>query len=100
MKQLYSLSILSLIYLSAEAQNVGIGTSSPQQKLEVAGWVELGNESEGSSGTAGSIRYHSVGKIQFYNGTAWIDLLSTNNSGDYTKGSQKIEHINRSMFMI
>lgn len=85
MKQLYSLSILSLIYLSADSQNVGIGTSSPQQKLEVAGWVELGNESEGSSGTAGSIRYHSVGKIQFYNGTAWIDLLSTNNSGDYIK---------------
>ncbi len=85
MKQLYSLSILSLIYLNADSQNVGIGTSSPQQKLEVAGWVELGNESEGASGTAGAIRYHSIGKIQFHNGTAWIDLLSTNNSGDYIK---------------
>lgn len=85
MRKLYSLSILSLIYLNVDSQNVGIGTSSPQQKLEVAGWIELGNESEGSTGTAGTLRYYSTGKIQFFNGSDWIDLLSINNSGDYVK---------------
>lgn len=83
MKQLYTCILCVCILVSAKAQNVGIGASNPQQKLEVAGWIELGNESEGSSGTAGSIRYNTLGKIQFHNGTAWIDILSANNSGDY-----------------
>lgn len=84
MKKIYSIFFLAFPFI-ASSQNVGVGTSSPQQKLEVAGWIELGNESEGSSGTAGSIRYHTAKKIQFHDGTTWVDLLSTNNSGDYIK---------------
>lgn len=83
MKHIYTLLLSTCVFVSAFAQNVGIGTSTPQQKLEVAGWIELGDESEGSSGTAGSVRYHSLGKIQFHNGTVWVDILSTGNSGDY-----------------
>ncbi len=84
MKKFYALFISATPFI-AIAQNVGVGTSTPQQKLEVAGWVELGNESEGSTGTAGTIRYYTTGKIQFHNGTTWVDLLSTDNSGDYIK---------------
>ncbi len=79
--------LISILIISsaliASAQNVGIGTPSPNQKLEVAGWIELGNQTEGTTGTAGSIRYHSVSKlIQYHDGTSWIDLLPASAAGD------------------
>lgn len=61
---------------------MGIGTTVPDQRLDVKGWVELGDEITGIAGTAGSIRYHSAAKIQFHDGTQWIDLLAANNVDD------------------
>lgn len=81
-KLLPPLILLLLCYVSS-AQNVGVGTSSPNQKLEVAGWIELGNQTEGVTGTAGAIRYHSVSKtIQYFDGSTWIDLLTASGAGD------------------
>lgn len=83
MKSIYTIASLLLFSIIANAQNVGIGTPSPNQKLEVAGWIELGNQTEGTTGTAGSIRYHSVSKrIQYFDGTSWIDLLPATAAGD------------------
>lgn len=83
MKNLLLPFALLLFSYTAFAQNVGVGTNSPNQKLEVAGWIELGNQTEGTTGTAGAIRYHSVSKrIQYYDGTAWIDLLPASAAGD------------------
>lgn len=83
MKKLLLPITLSFFSYIAFAQNVGVGTNTPNQKLEVAGWIELGNQTEGTTGTAGAIRYHSVSKrIQYFDGTAWIDLLPASAAGD------------------
>ncbi|GIV35478.1 MAG: hypothetical protein KatS3mg031_3013 [Chitinophagales bacterium] len=71
-----------IISKTAFAQNVGIGTSNPGQKLDVAGWLRLGDESASGTNTEGSIRYHSGKKLQFYDGTQWIDILSSS-AGDH-----------------
>jgi hypothetical protein len=45
------------------AQNVGVGTSSPNQRLDVNGWIKLGNNTSTSSGNSdavGSIRYNTT----------------------------------------
>jgi hypothetical protein len=70
----YSLSGLLLalgLAPSLQAQNVGIGTTSPAQKLDVQGWVELGDENVTGSGTAGALRYNTGQFVEFYDGTAW-----------------------------
>lgn len=85
MKNIFITSFLLIGSLLATAQtgNVGIGTPMPNQRLDVAGWIELGNQTEGTAGTAGSIRYHSISKlIQYHDGTSWIDLLPASAAGD------------------
>lgn len=83
MKSIFTVASLLIFSFIAHAQNVGVGTNTPNQKLEVAGWIELGNQTEGTTGTAGSIRYHSVLKlIQYFDGTSWIDLLPASAAGD------------------
>lgn len=61
----------------AWAQNVGIGAPVPAQKLDVEGWIELGDETQGGAGpaTEGSIRYNNAGNvIEYYDGTAWVAI--------------------------
>lgn len=83
MRVLFTLSVILFFVDYLSAQNVGIGTTQPNQKLEVAGWIELGNQTEGITGTAGSIRYHTVSKtIQYFDGTTWVDLLPASAAGD------------------
>lgn len=75
--------ILIVSSVFAQTGNVGIGTSNPLQRLDVAGWVGLGDQTEGTTGTAGAIRYNSITKvIQYYDGTSWIDLLPAGAGGD------------------
>jgi hypothetical protein len=88
---------------SDEAGNVGIGTSTPRSKLEVAGGVQIGDDTSACSLTkVGTLRYSSS-SVQFCNGSAWqaFDVAGsgvtfatpgtsgtapnwTNNSGVYT----------------
>lgn len=83
MKSIYTIASILFFTIVSHAQNVGVGTSTPNQKLEVAGWIELGNQTEGVTGTEGSIRYHSVSKvIQYFDGTTWVDLLPASAAGD------------------
>lgn len=68
-----------------QAQNVGIGTASPNQKLDVEGWLQLGDESTGTIGTPGAIRYNSGGFMEYHDGIAWRQFGSgwslTGNAG-------------------
>ncbi len=56
-----------------EDGNVGIGTTTPKAKLDVAGEVKLGNTGAAcNADTAGAVRYNSGSKImEFCDGAAW-----------------------------
>jgi len=60
------------IVISEGSGNIGIGTTSPSEKLEVNGGIKVGF----SGGThAGTIRWNSsTSKLQVYDGTVWINL--------------------------
>jgi len=54
---------------------VGIGTTSPQAKLEVNGAIKIGTQDTCNANTAGTIRYNSTSKeLQLCNGTNWSIL--------------------------
>jgi hypothetical protein len=54
------------------SQNVGIGTTAPQQRLDVAGWLQVGDETSGASASSGGVlRYNSAGYLEVYNGSNW-----------------------------
>lgn len=71
--------------------NVGIGTTSPQTKLDVAGAIKIGSEATCNANTAGAIKYDSSAK-KFYgcNGDSWLSLDQQSCGGSVTfnyKGS-------------
>ena len=52
--------------------NVGIGTNSPTEKLEVNGAIKIGSTSAATP-TAGTIRFNTTtSKFEGYDGTAWV----------------------------
>ncbi len=54
------------------AGNVGIGTTTPTEKLEVNGAIKIG-ETSAATPTAGTIRFNSTtNKFEGYDGTAWV----------------------------
>ncbi|MDP6908835.1 MAG: hypothetical protein QF371_04975, partial [Flavobacteriales bacterium] len=69
---LLTLSIAIGLYGLTEAQNVGVDVAVPQQKLDVAGGMRIGNT---STGLAGSLRWNSP-NFQFHDGTQWITLIA------------------------
>ena len=54
-------------YYFRGAGKIGIGTTSPGQKLEVNGGVKIGDTSQGSPG---SLRFNN-GKLQVYQDSQW-----------------------------
>src|SRR3712207_339418 len=74
MKQLLSLLLILLISITVCAQNVGIGTTNPRQKLDAAGGVKIGTTTEGIPGT---IRWNGANTdFEGYTGTAWKSLTN------------------------
>ena len=72
---------------------VGIGTTEPAARLEVAGQIKIaaGTEDCTTGADAGRIRYSASNELQYCNGTAWQtvgtgagagDLLASNNLSD------------------
>jgi hypothetical protein len=60
--------------LGGGGANVGIGTTTPASRLDVAGGVKLGDDvATCAAAKAGTIRYNT-GAMQFCNGTAWTAL--------------------------
>lgn len=52
--------------------NVGIGTTTPTEKLEVNGAIKIG-ETSAATPTAGTIRFNTTtSKFEGYDGTAWV----------------------------
>lgn len=70
MKNFLCLFLLLLLGNFLNAQNVGIGTISPAQKLEVDGAIKIGNTATNAPGT---IRYQT-GKFEAGDGSTWKAL--------------------------
>ncbi|MES2774062.1 MAG: FG-GAP repeat protein [Bacteroidota bacterium] len=65
-----------------QAQNLGIGTSSPGQKLHVNGKIKVADDA--TTPSAGTIRWNSTSQdFEGFNGTQWLSLTagSTNTQG-------------------
>ncbi len=61
---------------SVSAQNVGVGSSTPSEKLDVNGAIRVGNT---AGNNAGSIRYVSgTQKFQINVGGSWYDIATGN----------------------
>ena len=69
------ITLTAIILLAAAqicfSQNTGIGTTTPQEKLEVSGAIKIGNTLTNNPGT---IRYD--GTYKGYNGTRWLPMES------------------------
>lgn len=64
--------------LGLQGQNVGVGTPAPSQRLDINGWIELGDEASSTApGTAGALRYNSGGFLEYHDGTAWQTVGGT-----------------------
>ncbi len=65
---------LWMITTQTFAQNVGIGTTTPQQKLHVNGAIKIG-EAGSATPVAGTIQWNNTKReFEGFNGTQWISL--------------------------
>ncbi len=68
MKQVIIFSSILLLFIPiAQSQNVGIGNSNPEQKLDVSGAIKIGSTSDNIKGT---IRY-DINGFEGGNGSTW-----------------------------
>ncbi len=76
---------VSRLSINGDNGRVGIGVTSPDTILEIAGTLKLGNGGEACSaaGDAGMFRYNS-GNMQFCDGSSWVTLGTGSGSGDIT----------------
>lgn len=70
MKNIYAFIFCAFSFLITNAQNIGIGTNTPVQTLDVNGAIKIGNS---TNNQAGSIRYNG-GTFEGGNGTTWKNL--------------------------
>lgn len=75
MKKVYSFVLaFSISILGASAQNMGIGTATPNEKLDVQGAIKIGNT---TANNAGTIRYDATAqKFQVNIAGAWYDVAT------------------------
>lgn len=67
---------LLLWILQVHAQNVGIGTNNPVQKLDINGAIKIGSDGN-TTPIAGSIRWNAASQdFEGYNGSNWISLTA------------------------
>jgi len=69
--------------MPAGTGKVGLGTTAPQQMLDVNGAIRIGNTVVDA---AGSVRFSS-GRFQGYTGSAWLDLDVQSNEGGIVANS-------------
>jgi len=75
MKKIITIAVMSASSALAFAQTgFGVDKTSPTEMLDVNGWIEVGNQSAGSSATTGAIRYNTAGRLELYNGSAWLPV--------------------------
>lgn len=76
-KLLIFVFLYATTYLSFSQGNVGVGTNTPNQKLDVNGWIKLGDETAPvppNSHDEGSIRYNNTSnKLEVNNGGTSLD---------------------------
>jgi Kelch motif len=70
MKKIYFLSFTIFSFFICTAQNIGIGTTTPKQKLDVNGAIKIGTT---STNLPGSIRYEN-GSFEGGTGSSWKSL--------------------------
>jgi len=74
------LNTLGAVYgLIVDKGNVGIGAQTPNQKLEVAGAIKIGNTEIAEPGT---IRWTGT-DFEGYNGTEWVNFWISGSGGGY-----------------
>lgn len=55
--------------------NLGLGTTTPEAKLDVRGGVKVGTASACSASTAGTLRYESgSARMEYCNGSDWVQV--------------------------
>lgn len=67
MKKIYLILFAILFSFTSNAQNIGVGTATPVQKLDVNGAIKIGSS---TNNQPGSIRYNG-GAFEGGNGTSW-----------------------------
>ncbi len=76
-KKLLTILTLFLIFRFANAQNVGIGTASPNAKLDIEGALRVGMSINAPQ--SGMIRWDPITEdFEGYNGMKWISLTKGN----------------------
>jgi hypothetical protein len=77
----------TLFYYNISAQNIGIGTNTPQQVLDVNGKLKISNDT--AAPVAGTIRYNqATSDFEGYNGTEWKSLTASASSAPYINSSE------------
>lgn len=85
-------AVTSLCFLFTNAQNTGIGISTPSQKLDINGKLKIGNDN--AAPTAGTIRFNNALKdFEGFNGAEWKSLTASYNSSPSLTMSPVIEDI-------
>lgn len=87
------LSFFLLLFTSPFIQaQVGVGTATPTQELDVDGKIKISND--GRTPTAGTLRYSAFSDdFEGYNGTEWKSLTAQKSSGT---PSNPVAHVGRS----